>query len=182
MLANPVVRRRRHRTRRSNPVYVMRVRRRRRRNPELLGTITDTAKQVASLLAGATLTKMVGDRLPASINTGALSYVSSAAVAWVLGYGGRAVGASKEIADNLMLGGFTYVGLKLLSDLFPQVAGITPFGLRGMGVIQQSEGFPVPLVNQPGSMTKFVTPAYVAQAAANAISGLSAGRRVARVR
>lgn len=175
---NPVANtyRRKRYTRRHNRRHSVR-----RRNP---GMFAGVAQNVFGVIGGATATKLVSDRLPMSLTSGILGYISSAIVAVVLGFGVKKVSKSKPLGDAVMLGGFTYLGLKVLGDFLPSIGSISAIGLRGMGTIMPSGGFAVPAVNQPGSMTQFVTPGYLTPAlpAADSLKGLNAGRRLARVR
>lgn len=171
----------RHR-RRANPGRRRRfnVARRRhvRRNP---GWLTGTAGKVVGVLGGAAATKLVVDRLPASMQTGVIGYVSTAAVSALLGWGVGKFGKNVALGQNMALGGFTYLGLRILSDLVPSLAGLSPFGLKG--IVPSS--FYVPQVPKAGSMNQFLTPPAVSAAlgGAQSMSGFRgmSGRRLARL-
>ena len=203
------IRRRRRVTRRRNPrrskVYVMNPRRRRRRtvgvrgrrrnyskrrrnlgrrrNPSMIGTY---ATSVLGVVGGAAATKLVSDRLPFNLSVGIPGYISTAVVAMLLGWAVGKFGKNIRLGEMMTLGGFTYLGLKLMGDFFPSLASLSPFGLRGMGVIGPSS-FYAPQVNRPGSMGSFITPAAVSAAmpaplanAAN-LRGLGLARRTGRL-
>lgn len=183
--SNPVVRRHYRRRRRSNPVrrrsrsYNVRRRRRgvRRRNPAFL---TGKLRDALGVLGGAAATKLIVDRLPYGLATGYVSYLSTAVVAMVLGYGVGKFGKNKPLGDMMVLGGFAYLTLRVLQDFVPSIAAISPIGLRGMGVIGPGSMY-VPQVPRAGGMRNFVTPAAVTAATAG-MSGLGMNRRFARVR
>jgi len=171
---NPVARRRvrrsnpfavRHHRRRSNPrvIYAHRRRRfnpRRRRNPDLKGTGT----KVLGIIGGAALTKLIVAMLPASFQTGILKYVGTGVVAMGLGWGVGKFGHSPTLAENVMAGGFTLLGLEILSDLVPGIAAYSGLSVSGMGNVLASSNFYTPQVNSGNSMTRFVTPAGVTMA------------------
>jgi len=166
--------------RRHNP-FVFRARRRRsRRNPD--SPFVATAKNVAGVLGGATLTKLISERLPYNLSQGPIGYVTAGVVAYVIGFSARRFAKNEALGDNLALGGYVYLGLRILNDFLPSVSQLSPIGLRGTGAIVPSQGFAVPLVNQPNSMTQFVTPGFVSAAIPNTMSGLNAGRRLSRIR
>lgn len=182
---------RRVRRRRANPVVKAYYRRRPRRNPSRryrrrrnpnTAVFTGKFKNVLGVLGGAAATKLIVDRLPYGLATGAVSYLSTAVVAMVLGWGVGSLGKNKSLGEQMTLGGLTYLTLRLLQDFVPSVAAISPIGLRGMGVIGPSN-FYTPQVPQSGSMRNFVTPSSIASAsAANGMSGLGMNRRFARTR
>lgn len=173
------------RTRRRNRGYAMsnprrrRRRVRRRRNPSML---TSTATTVLGVLGGAAVTKLIVDRLPYNLNVGLPSYISTGVVAVIQGMAVSKFGKNQSLGDAMTLGGFTYLGLKILQEFAPGVAAISPIGLRGrgMGVIAPSS-FYNPQVPRTNAMTRFVTPSAIPAPAAveNGMSGL--GRRVPRM-
>lgn len=163
---NPVKRRRRRTV----------SRRRVRRNP---GMFSGRARQVVGVIGGAAATKMIVDRLPYGLNVGVPGYISTAVVAILQGWAVGKFGRQRALGQDMQLGGFVYLGLRLLQDFFPSVASISPLGLRGMGVIGPSN-FYVPQVPRTNSMTSFVRPRSIpAMVAGNGVSGL--GRRMPRM-
>jgi len=141
-----------HRRHRFNP--------RRRRNPDLKGTGT----KVLGIIGGAALTKLIVAMLPASFQTGILKYVGTGVVAMGLGWGVGKFGHSPTLAENVMAGGFTLLGLEILSDLVPGIAAYSGLSVSGMGNVLASSNFYTPQVNSGNSMTRFVTPAGVTMA------------------
>jgi hypothetical protein len=179
-------RRRRHNPRRRHRRVLVRNRvvvryRRRRRNPFGFN-LTEKTKQVLGILAGATATKLISERLPYGLNSGLLGYVSAGVVAAALGYGTEKFAKDRDLGEAASIGGFVYVVLRVLQDFFPSLASVSSVGLRGVGAIMPSQGFFIPTVPQPGSMTQFVPPGIVTANAPNTLQGLNAGRRLARVR
>jgi hypothetical protein len=176
-------RRRRHHNPRRRVVYLRHHRRHnRRRNPQLMGF---NVTRVFGVIGGAAATKLVTDRLPPSLNTGLVGYLTTGAVASLLGLGVRRFLRQRELGDAIALGGFTYLGLKLLNDFLPSVAAYSPFGLKGMGLIAPSS-FPLPqaLANPGQYSTSFNVPAAYRVAlppAAAAMKGLARARRVGRM-
>ena len=189
-----VRRRRVYRSRRANPGLFGRRRRavsnRRRRNPMSYrrrrhirrnpGTIGTAANMALGVIGGAAITNLVSKQLPSGMQQGAFGYLSSGLVAVVLGWGvGRFMG-KQALGQAMMVGGLTYVGLRLLQDFFPALAsysGLSLAGGRGMGLIGPSS-FYTPQVNLPGNMGSFVTPAAVSAAipAPAAMAGLGRSR------
>ena len=161
---------RRRSVKRRNPI-------RRRRNQAML---TGTFRDVLGVIGGAAATKLITDRLPYNLAVGPVGYLSTAVVALVLGYSVGKLGKNKPLGDKMMLGGLTYLGLRLLQDFVPGIAAISPIGLRGMGVIGPSS-FYTPQVPQRGSMTSFVPPSAL-MAATSSLQGVGINRRFARVR
>lgn len=181
-------RRRTRRTRRaSNPttriVYRNRGRRRnagRRRNPAFMqGTIG----KVGGILVGAVLTQLGSGMLPMQLASGIAGYVSTGALAMLLGTLARTAFKDKSFGDNVTTGGFTFLALKVVGDFAPGLAAGLPFGLRGMGQIASS-GYALPLINRENSMVNFYRPGYlpppITVAASNGMSGMR-GMRGARV-
>ena len=198
-VAAPVRRRRQLHRRRSNPGLVAGLRRRvfgrrrRRANPGSYrrrrhvgrrnpGMLTGTAMSVVGVVGGAAVTKLIADRLPSQLQTGVLGYLSTGLTAVILGWGVGKFAKKPALGNMMMIGGLTYVGLRILQDFLPGVMSISPFALsggRGMGLIGPSS-FYTPQVNQPGNMGAFVVPSSVMGALPSpaAMSGL--GRRGAR--
>ena len=191
----------RRRTHRRNPPYIKQVRRgrylygnpRRRRyhrNPggegekRVGGMFGGTATKVLAIIGGATVTKLVSDFLPASLQTGILGYFSIGIVAVAQGKLIGKVAKSSTVGDNMVVGGLVYLAIKVLNDFIPSISGT--LGLRGMGIISPTQGFAVPLVNQPGSMGTFVRPGFVPAAyippAGAGMGALQSVRRGGRVR
>lgn len=158
-----------YRTRRHNVA-----RRRRggaRRNP---GMFSGTFGKVFGVLGGAAATKVIVDRLPASLQGGVVGYLSTAAIALLQGKLIGKVFKSPALGSDMTIGGFTYLGIKLLNDFMPSLG--LPFGLsggRGMGLLTPSS-FYVPQVNQAGSMAQFIAPAGLPVPVATGMKGLGA--------
>lgn len=167
--SNPVARRRRRYARRSNPGIMRRIHRRirRRRNPDF-GGLKSTGMTVLGLIGGAAITKMVTDRLPASLTNGFMKYLTVGAIATILGYGVGKFSKNAGLGSSMALGGYTLLGLQLLNDFVPGFSGYVPFGLKGMGMIAPSS-FYTPQVGNAGSITSFVTPSAVNAAIAAAM-------------
>lgn len=98
--------------------------------------------------------------LPAGLSMGMAGYVSMGAVAMLLGTLSRMAFKDKVFGDNVTIGGFVVLGLRIMNDFVPQLAAGLPFGLRGMGVIAPSS-YALPLINRPNSMTQFIRPSYI---------------------
>lgn len=171
-------RRRSNRGRRRNPttriVYRNRGRRRsnrgRRRNP---GFLTGKVGQITGIFSGAVGTSVLTSLLPAGLSSGMAGYVSMGAIAMLLGTLARtAFKSDRAFGDNVTVGGFVVLGLKIMNDFVPQLAAGLPFGLRGMGVIAPSS-YALPLINRPNSMTQFIRPSYIpAQSVVPAMAGM----------
>ena len=195
-VANPVrrrrvtaVRRRRH-TRRSNPatakvVYRYRKNRARRRthrrNPSML---RGRAGSIGGMLAGAATTYFVVGMLPASLTTGMIGWATIGAVALVQGKVVGGVFKKAALGRDMTTGGLLYLGLRVISDVFPSIGGYLPFSLKGgMGLIAPSS-FYVPQVNQAGSMGSFIRPSAagmpVAVVSGGGMSGINSGNRSVR--
>ena len=176
-VANPHHRRGVHRRRRSmNPgkvVYRYRKARhhRRRGNPSrsrMLGGVGN----ITGILAGAAVTHIGLGMLPASLTTGFIGYVTTAAVAMVQGKVVGGVLKNRALGNKMVTGGLVYLGLKVISDLFPSISSYLPFSLRGMGLIAPSS-FYVPQVNMAGSMGRFVAPAALPVPVAAGMKGIN---------
>lgn len=195
-VANPVrrrrvtaVRRRRH-TRRSNPatakvVYRYRKNRARRRthrrNPSML---RGRAGSIGGMLAGAATTYFVVGMLPASLTTGMIGWATIGAVALVQGKVVGGVFKKAALGRDMTTGGLLYLGLRVISDVFPSIGGYLPFSLKGgMGLIAPSS-FYTPQVNQAGSMGSFIRPSAVgmpiAVVSGGGMSGINSGNRSVR--
>ena len=163
VLMNP---RRRRNSRRRNS-YKPRVHRRyhRRRNPSL----SNIGTQVIGVIAGAAATKIIVGMLPASFQSGILKYISTAVVASALGWGVRKYAHKEAFGTNLTVGGYTLLGLEVINDLVPGVAGYSALGLRGLGSLITPSSFYTPQVPIGGSMTSFVTPSAISAAINSAI-------------
>lgn len=154
----------RHR-RRSNPKVIVRYRtrgrrpsyRHRRRNPGIGGMFSGRFGKVFGVIGGGAVTKLISDRLPLGLNTGFMGYIATAVVAILQGKLVGKVFKSPALGDDMVIGGFTYLALKVVQDLFPSFGTALPFGLRGMGLLGSSN-FYVPQVNQRGSMGSFLVP------------------------
>ncbi len=181
-----VRRRRRHsggRRRRHNPGVVVRRRRHvkrysRRRNP---GIFSGSFGKVFGIVGGATVTKLIADRLPSGLTSGIVGYLTTGVVAFLQGKVVGKVFKNSSLGNDMVIGGFTYLAIKAVSEFVPGLS--LPFGLRGMGLLSPSS-FYVPQVNAPGSMGSFVRPSAVPAPyvpPANAMHGLGRTRRVGRV-
>lgn len=133
---------------------------RRHRNPGIgMGNFTGLAWMFGGAIATSTLNKM----LPANLRAGVIGYASTAACAMVSSWGiskffGRAAG------NKAMTGGLIVVGLQVLSDFFPQIGQMLPFGLRGSVA---NLGFFSPQVPIPGSsFNQWATPLPITNAIA----------------
>lgn len=156
--SNPSVRHYRRR-RRSNPGVrhyrrhrVSRRRMGRRRNPSFLSGMSG---QVLGVVGGATVTKFITGMLPASLNTGFVGYISTAVVAFLQGNLIGKVSRNAALGKDMVVGGVTYLVLRIVQDFFPSLGGT--LGLSGMGLIAPSS-FYVPQVNVRGSMSRFLVP------------------------
>ena len=200
-----------NRRRRRNPFYSRRVKRgvyqytARRRNPGRRrrrhvmhhrrrhnnpGVSSGLLGKALGIIGGATATKILMGFVPSALSQGFVGYFTTALVAYA---GGRTIGKvakSRELGNNLVIGGFVYLAIKVLNDYFPSIGGnLGLSGGRGMGLIAPSN-FYVPQVNVPGSMGSFVPPPAVAAAmalpmappAAAGMRGLGTTRRIGRVR
>jgi hypothetical protein len=182
---------RRRRARRSNPPYIRRVkrgrylygnphRRRYRRNP---GIMSGTTGRVLGVIGGATLTKLFMGFVPASFQTGFLSYISTGVVAVLQGKLVGKVFKNPSVGNDFLTGGLTYLALRVISDFVPSLSGT--LGISGMGIIGGSNYF-VPQVPLAGNMGAFVPPAMLSSMAAAPVAsgmhGLGSMRRVGRLR
>jgi hypothetical protein len=157
---NPI----RHHRRRRNPStkVVYRYRKHasrmnyRRRNPVRLGGIG----KIGGILAGAGVTFFVDKMLPASLTSGFIGYVTTAAVAMLQGKVIGGVIKNRAFGNDMVTGGFIYLAVKVVGDLFPSLGAYLPFSLKGMGIIGASS-FYQPQVNMPGSMASFVRPSAI---------------------
>lgn len=194
--SNPGVRRRRravrrhsaavpnpHRRRRSvshrrrrNSGYM--VRHRRRRNPGLLPS-GGTLNKVVGIVSGATLTKIISDNLPFGLNMGFMGYIGTGIVAWLQGQAVGKMLRSPGLAQDMTIGGYTYLALKIVNDFLPGIA--SGLGLRGLA----TSSFWVPQVPRNGSLVGFQSPpmlsAAMAASAPATMRGL-AGMRSVRAR
>jgi len=156
------------RRRRSNPGVVVRYRNRgvrrhhhrRRGNPGGRSFFSGSFGKVAGVLGGAAVTGVLTKMVPASINTGIMGYVSTGVVAFLQGKIVGKVFKNASLGNDMVVGGLVYLGLRILSDMFPSLAAYIPFSMNGMGLITSSN-FYVPQVPLPGSMASFVRPAGV---------------------
>ncbi len=156
------------------------VRRRRSygRNPGMLG---GTAGRVLGVVGGVAVTKLLCGFLPASLNTGILGYISTAAIAVLQGKLVGKFSKSSTLGNDMMVGGLAYLTAKILNDFFPAIGSYT--GISGMGLIGGSS-FYNPQVNMNGSMGTFVLPSAVSgavMAAAPANAGVRGLRRTGRL-
>lgn len=157
-VANPV----RHYRRRRNPGFYRKHsrrvyhRRKRSRNPGTRsGSVVGT---IGGMIGGAALTAFVSNMLPASLTNGFIGYITTAIVATLQGKVVGGVLRKPALGKNLTYGGFFYLGIKVIGDLFPSVGNYLPFSSKSMGIIGPSS-FYVPQVNQASSMTSFIAPA-----------------------
>ena len=157
-----------YRTRSRNP----RKRRMHRRNPG--GFRLGRVGQIGGILAGAAVTGLVTKMLPASLTNGFVGYITTAITALVQGKIVGKVTKNRNLGSSFTTGGFVLLGLRVIGDMFPSLGAYIPFSLRGgMGIIANTQGFAVPLVNQPGSMGSYITPGFVRQAFPVAATGMA---------
>lgn len=133
---------------------------RRRSNP---GMLTGKASMIMGIIGGGALTKLIMDKLPASLTTGFIGYIVTGVVATLQGKLVGKLAKNSNLGTSMATGGYMLLGLKVLTDFTPSLAGYSPFGLRGLGMIGNSS-FYVPQVPMGGSMSRFVTPAGVTSA------------------
>lgn len=180
------VRRRRSR-KNSSPRVVVRYRNRsrrrkasRRKNPGSF--LSGKIGKVVGVIAGATVTALIANNfVPAQFNTGIMGYVATGIVAFAQGKLVGKVTRNAALGQDMVVGGLAYLALKVIADFVPSIANMIPLSLRGgMGLIAPSS-FYVPQVNQPGSMSSFVSPAASMIAAPVAMAGMGRGRRVGRM-
>jgi len=168
-VSNPFKARRVHQRKRytrrrrlSNPVTYHRRRRvhnRRRRNPSR-SSVLGGAGKIGAMFAGGAVTHFVTNMLPASFTQGFLGYITTALVAVTQGKVVGSITKKPGLGNAMTLGGFFYLGLKVVGDFVPSVGAMLPFSLRGMGLIAPSS-FYVPQVNRAGSMGTFIRPSAV---------------------
>jgi hypothetical protein len=115
------------------------------------------------VIAGATLTRFIVNQLPANVTGGPIVFLTTGIVAFAQGMVVGSVLGKQELGADMTTGGMTYLALRVLNEFAPDIAGYTPFGLRGMGIYAPSS-FYTPQVNQPNSMVNFVVPRAVAGA------------------
>ena len=179
-----------HRRKRRNPgkvvVYRYRGRRHnprrhygRRRNPGMFG---GTFGKVLGVIGGAAVTKVAMGYVPMALSGGFVGYLSTAIVAMLQGKLIGKVTRNAALGNDMTIGGFTYLAIKVLNDFVPSLGiGLSGLGGRGMGILTPSN-FYVPQVNMPGSMARFVAPAGIpVAAAATGMRGIGSARRVGRV-
>ena len=173
------------RHRRRNTARVHHRRRGRRRNSGFTSGLGGSFGKVIGVIGGAMLTKTVAGMLPTTLTSGILGYLTIGIIAMLQGKAIGKVLKNQALGDDMAIGGYTYLALKIAGDYFPSLG----LGLSGMGLIGGSS-FYVPQVNQPGSMGNFMLPAAIAgamtpQVVAGGMKGLGAGtsmRRVGRLR
>lgn len=158
--ANSGTRKRRNYTRRRrNGVFSMITRRRRRRNAGVIGSATGGITQALSVVGGAILCNAISGYLPASLNSGPMSYIATAAIAMAQGAIASKVLKNPTLGKNLQLGGFVIVALRIVKDFMPSLGN--PFA--GMGILAPTS-FYNPQVPIPNSMNQFQVPAAVMSA------------------
>lgn len=168
----------RRRTRRRN--YGVRRRSGRRRNP---GMLTGRVGQVVGVLGGATLTGLIQNTfVPANLNVGFVGYLSTAAVAMLQGTLVGKMLKNSSLGANMTLGGFVYLGLRIVNEMVPSLAAQSPIGLRGrrgIGLIAGQSQFTRPRVFAQNSMTQnYMRPVPAAMSGLGR-RGLTLARRVA---
>ena len=151
----------------------------RRRNPGMAGDAT----VVAGIITGAAVTRLVTGFVPASWNTGIPGYIVTAIAAVAQGQVVGKVLKKPEFGKYMTWGGLTFLGLKIINDFLPSVAGYLPFGVSGLGLLAPTQGFMLPNVNQFGSMGRFQIPNSIAAKiqAAQMTKGVSGLPRVGRI-
>lgn len=160
--------------------------RRRRSNPGMLRGAGGMLVSGLGVIGGAGVTAAISSRLPMQFNSGFVGYLVSSAIAVMQGSLAGKLLKNKPLGDKMTLGGFAYVGLKILSDVAPELTAGLPIGLRGMGVLTSSS-FYSPQVNRANSMTRFMVPPAVSGAIAsagipaNGMGAIGRGRRIGRM-
>lgn len=154
----------------------------RRHNPGFGGMFAGggTLSTAFGVIGGAAVTKLIIDRLPAGLNSGIVGYLTAAVVATLQGTLIGKLLRNPSLGKNMQIGGYTYLGLRLISDFAPGIS--LPFGLKGMGIITPSN-FYVPQATTGNSLTSFVTPAGISAALPPPVSRTGMGRvtQMARV-
>jgi hypothetical protein len=148
---------------------------RRRRNP---GFASGTMGRVFGVIGGAAVTKLLSGFLPASFSTGILGYLGVAAIAFAQGKAVSKFARNPALGNDMMVGGFTYLAIKVLNDFVPSIGSMV--GFSGMGLLAPSS-FYVPQVNVNGSMGQFVLPAGIPVGAPASSAGVGRLRRQGRL-
>lgn len=174
VVANP--RRRRYSARRRNVGRRVKRYSMRRRNP---GQFQGMLEQVGGVIGGATLTGIIVGVLPPAYTQGLIGYGVTAAVAYAQGMAAGKVLKNPKLGDSMVVGGFTVLVLKVLSEFLPGLAvGLAP---RGLGWVYANApmtvkpmGRPFLAYNQPSG----VAPAGMVSAPTNGngVAGFSRGR------
>lgn len=158
-----------------------------RRNPNVLSGDFGTAIQI---VAGAFITNMLSAFLPSGLNTGIPSYIGIALIALLQGVAVGKLLKNPRLGNNLTIGGFVYLTIKIANDFMPSLGLTSLSGFRGLGLVGPSS-FYTPQVPLMGSMGTFVQPAAVRQAIAAAapppstgvgMRGMGSVRRIGRMR
>ena len=171
--------RRRYTHRRRNGVFSMLKRRthRRRRNPGMLGSAGGGVSTALQIVGGALVTNTAMGMIPASLSSGVLGYLSTAAVAILQGMAIGKVFKSPQLGKNFQTGGFVILALKIVKDFFPSIGN--PFG--GMGLLAPSS-FYNPQVPMPNSMVQFQLPAAISGAIPAPVASAGMGRMMRSAR
>jgi len=137
------------------------------------------------VIGGAVATRYATQLALGGKNTGAIGYLGNAIAALVLGWAAKKW-MGPQVGGMVMLGGFTGLALRLLSDLTPigqyvnlSLSGAGKAGDTGIGLITDTT-FYVPTVFNSGSMTDAMIPNQIRQlVAAGSVgkSGMGAMRR-----
>lgn len=130
----------------------------RRRNP---GMFSGTGGRVLGVIGGVALTKFLSGMVPASFNTGVMSYLATGVIAFAQGKLVGKIAKNESMGNDFLVGGLAFLAAKILNDFFPSIGSYVGIsGGRGMGLIGGSS-FYVPQVNRNGSMGSFVVPGAV---------------------
>lgn len=145
---------------------------RRHRNAGVLST---GFGQAFGIIGGGVVTSLITSRLPAGLNAGFAGYLSTAVVALVQGTLVGKVLKNQALGKSMTIGGFVYLGLRLVQDFVPNLQ--LPFRI---GAIAPSS-FYTPQVPVPNSMIAFQTPAAVTAAMPMPMAGTGGMGRVGRI-
>ena len=139
------------------------------------GVLSSGFGQAFGIIGGGVVTSLITSRLPAGLNAGFAGYLSTAVVALVQGTLAGKVLKNQALGKSMTIGGFVYLGLRLVQDFVPNLQ--LPFRI---GAIAPSS-FYTPQVPMPNSMVAFQTPAAVTAAMPMPMAGTGGMGRVGRI-